>query len=366
MGNPGPMRTVRLLPVSLALLIAVLPSPVDAHGTFEANELEVHLLNDEGSDAIEPYGGYDINDLFIGFAHDPAIGAGAAGDGFYFRLVLYGLHENAATGPVSGGSPVPMPWTVTIEATTPSGVLARSVSSTDGVTLTSDFEALEYEVDTAERATLVQRGFVSYASAGLAPGQVLGPFRVLSRVGDDLRDVAPGGIPIPGSNGAAEYPDPTQIDGQGVVTETAVLQAPDRYVTVAAAAVAPGQYNVSVASALKQGGQHVMLQPVTSTTWDVGTEGDTMKELTANGTLAFVLRATPKPDAAEPGPLELTVTTDVGGRTVFTIAPDGSVLLPDGATVPPAAAPPAKESPGVAVALLAGALAALAVLRRRA
>lgn len=355
-------------PLSLAwllagsALVAVLAAPVQAHGSYEANELEVHLLNDEGSDAIEAYGGYDIQDLFIGFAHDPDVGAGLAGDGFYLRIILYGLHENAATA--GAGQAVPLPWTVTVEATTPAGVLTRSLSSTDGVTVTGDFDSLEYEVDTAERTTLVQRAFVSYAGSGLAPGQAIGPFRVLSRVGDDLRDVAPGGIPVPGSDGAAEYPEPTAIEGRGVVTETVALQAPTAYVDIDAVASAPGTYRLNVSSALTQGAQHAMLQPVSSASWDVRTEGETMSEVSANVTLSFVLHATPKADVADPGPLELTVTTDVGGRSVVTVSPDGTVLLPDGTAVPPAPAAAAKESPGLPFALVLVALALLAGRRR--
>lgn len=355
------MRALRLLP---ALLLALVAVPADAHGTFEANELEVHLLNDEGSDAIEPYGGYDIQDLFIGFAHDPEVGAGAAGEGFYLRLILYGLPENSALGPVPTGSPAALPWTATVRFMTEVGPMERTLSTIDGQVLTSDFDALEYKVDRAERTTMVQRAFVAYGDAGLHPTGTLGGFRVETRVGDDLRDVAPGGIPVPGTNGAQEYPDPTQIDGQGVITPSVVMRNPDNYVVVSSVATAPGTYGLTIASALKQGGQHVMVQPVPSPAWDVSFDGDTMREVEANGTLATVLHATPKAGVAAEV-LEVDVLTDVGGRSVLYVSPNGTLVLPDGAAVGPAPAPPAKESPPVGVVGVLLGLGLLAMSRRR-
>ena len=49
--------------------------------------------------------------------------------------------------------------------------------------------------------------------------------KVESRYGDDLRDAAPGGIFVPGTNGAATYPDPTQLQGKGSLVEAPL--APD-------------------------------------------------------------------------------------------------------------------------------------------
>lgn len=348
------MRALAAAAALAALTVLVAFPPAGAHGEYEASELEVHLLSDEGSDVIESYGGYDIQDLFIGFAHDPAVGAGAAGDGFYLRAEIYGLPENAA-------QPPDQEWTVTFFIGTPGGEVVRSLSSSDGATFTSDFDSLLYEVDVPERSTHVQRAFLSFASAGVAPGQPLGPFRVESTAGGDLRDVAPGGIPVPGTGGLAEYPDPTQIDGEGELVTSLPAKGPDGYVAMAAVADAPGDYTVTVASLLKEGGQHVIVTPRTADGWELTLGGETNKAVDANGTATFTLHAVAAPGAA---PLELDVTTDIGGRSTLLLQPDGTLVLPDGTQVAPVVQP-AAESPAPAVALLAGLLAAAAILRRR-
>jgi hypothetical protein len=339
----------------LAAAVLALP-PAGAHGVFEASELEVHVLSDEGSDVIESYGGYDVQDLFVGFAHDAAVGAGDLGDGFYVRLELYGLVENSPPAPGQA-------WTVTVTIESPAGPIVRTLSTSDGVTLESDFESLLYEVDTAERSTHVQRAFLSYAATGLAPGQAIGPFRVESRVGDDLRDVAPGGIPVPGTNGAVSYPDPTQIDGQGELAASVVLEAPTIYVQVEATPAAPGNFTIHVKSALTEGEQHILVVPGADEGWTYSLLGQTNAAVEANGTLLFTLVATLP---GGPAPLQLEIQTDVGGRYALELDGNGTLTLADGTTVEAPAAP-AKESPlPLSVALAALALAFVAVRARRA
>lgn len=339
-------------------LAAVLLSPVpavEAHGVFEAAELEIHVLNDEGSDTIEAYGGYDVQDLFVGFAHDATVGAGDAGDGVYLRLELYGLVENSPPSPGQA-------WTVAVTIGTPAEPIVRTLSTSDGVTLASDFDSLLYEVDAAERSTHVQRAFLSYASLGLAPGQAIGPFKVESRVGDDLRDVAPGGIPIPGTNGAASYPDPTQIDGRGELAASVVLESPAIYVQVEATPVAPGTFAIAVKSALAAGGQHILVVPRTDDGWTYALQGQTNAAVDANGTVSFTIEAT-LPGGTSP--LHLDVLTDVGGRYALELHGNGTLVLADGTSVhaPPAAAKESPLPPSAAVAALA--LAFLAMRTRR-
>jgi hypothetical protein len=339
-------RTVPLVALAFLLAAAV---PANAHAVFEASELEIHVLNDEGSDVIEAYGGYDVQDLFVGFAHDATVGSGPAGDGFYVRLELYGLMENSAPAPGQV-------WTVTVTIGTPAGPLQRTLSTSDGVTLTSDFQSLLYEIEAAERTTHVQRAFVSYESANLAPGQAIGPFTVESRVGDDLRDIAPGGIPIPGTNGAATYPDPTQIDGRGELASSVILEAPTIYVQVKATPVAPGNFTIAVQSSLAAGEQHILVVPRADDGWTYALHGPTNAAVPANGTLSFTLQAT-LPGGASP--LELEVMTDVGGRYLVTLDGNGTLTLADGTTVEaPMAA--AQESPAPPLAALAALALALA------
>jgi hypothetical protein len=349
--RPAP-GLLAVLGLTAALLAATIPA--DAHGVFEASELELHVLSDEGSDVIESYGGYDVQELFVGFAHDPTVGAGEAGDGFYVRLELYGLVEN--------GPPAPGAWTVTVTIGSPAGPIVRTLTTTDGVTLESDFDALLYEVDTAERSTHVQRAFLSYASVGLAPGQSIGPFMVESRVGDDLRDVAPGGIPVPGTDGAASYPDPTQIDGRGELLQAVTLEPPAIYVQVTATPVGPGNFTLAVQSALTAGGQHILVTPRDEAGWTYSLLGQTNAEVDANGTFVFTLVAT-LPGGASP--LRIDILTDVGGRFPLALDGNGTLTLADGTEVhsPPA---PGKESPPLPwTALAALALALLALRNRR-
>ncbi|MEA3136293.1 MAG: hypothetical protein QOC71_574 [Thermoplasmata archaeon] len=340
----------RLAFLSLVALALSAPSPATAHGVFEASELEVHVLSDEGSDVIESYGGYDVQDLFVGFAHDATVGAGEAGDGFYVRLELYGLMENSPPRPGQA-------WTATVTIGTPAGPLERTLSTTDGTTLESDFQSLLYQIDSAERATHVQRAFVSYASVGLAAGQAIGPFKVETRVDGDLRDVAPGGIPVPGTDGAATYPDPTQIDGKGELMTSVPLESPAIYVQVEASPAAPGNFTIAVKSALTAGGQHIMVLPRSTEGWVYQLHGPTNAPVDANGTLTFTL------DAVLPGgasPLLLEVMTDVGGRYALSLDGNGTLTLGDGTTVQPAAAAPMESPMAPWAPLAAFALALLA------
>ena len=348
--SPGILAVIGL---ATALLAAV--PPVGAHGVFEASELEVHVLSDEGSDVIESYGGYDVQDLFVGFAHDATVGAGEAGDGFYVRLELYGLVEN--------GPPAPGAWTVTVTIGTPAGPLERTITTSDGVTLESDFQSLLYEVDATERSTHVQRAFLSYAAAGVAPGQAIGPFTVESRVGDDLRDVAPGGIPVPGTNGAATYPDPTQIDGKGELAQSVVLEAPTVYVQVEATPAAPGTFTILVKSALAEGAQHILVVPRGDAGWTYSLLGQTNAAVEANGSILFTLVATLPGAGAAVAPLQLEIQTDVGGRYPLTLDGNGTLTLADGSTVQAPAA--AKESPSLPWAALAALALALVAMRTR-
>ncbi len=344
---------MRLLVLPLLVMLAFFATmPAQAHGTFEASELEIHVHDDEGSDVIESYGGFDIQDLFIGFANDPNVGVGSAGDGFYVRLELYGLMDNSP--------PAPQEWSVSVTMETPAGPLARTLSTTDGRTFTSDYDSLLFEIDDAERTTHVQRAFIAYASAGLAPGDAVGPFLVESRVDGDLRDVSPGGIPVPGTNGAAEYPDPTQIDGEGALVASVALVGPEIYVEVAAVSVEHGMFDVTVTSALAKGAQHVFVSPVETTGWTYNLTGITTASLEPNGTLAFTFTAEPTTATA---PLHLEVETDIGGRADLWLSMDGTLTGPGNLTVASAPEVP-RESPafGWAAPLL---LVAVAVARRR-
>lgn len=340
----------------LLVPVAWLPTAL-AHSTFEAQELETHVLNDEGSDLIDSYGGYDLNELYLGAAHLDSAGAGPQGDALYLRIEAYGL---------PGDTTKLMPWSLTVAADTPAGPLTRTLSTADGFTFTSDFDALQVEVEAPSRELHIERALILLGKAGLHPGDVLGNLRMESRYGNDLRDVAPGGIPAPGTNGLAPLVDPTEIPGQG--TLIAAPRVPDvaayfGSITPAAhrdSEASPTHYSLTVPSALLKGGQHISLAPRTQDGWNyTPRNASAVAESGATVVLSFDAQAQPGTTA----PLVVDVQSDVGGRTDVTVHPDGTLSAQG---IDAAAPAPVRASPGAApVAALAVAVAAALVLRRR-
>ena len=342
---------VRVL-VLLCAAAALLPA-AQAHGVAESNELEILLIEDEGSDAIEPYGGFDINSVFIGFAHDPLVGTGAAGDGFYIRADLYGLPENSL--PAGQGE-----WSAIFTIATPKGEIQRTLSTTDGLSFESDFDSYLTETDPDERTVHVLRAFIAFASVGVAPGDTLGVTLVESRMDGDLRDVAPGGIPVPGTNGLAEYPDPTQIDGRGRIQESVVAQNPSIYLKPATLTADGDRYTITVASALKDGGQHIVLNARVREGWTFELQGPDSISVQAGQNATFEFIATAQPEA---GDLELDLLTDVGGRVPVVLTPRG--LLAAGETEVQNETPATAPTPAAGLLLAVGALALAGLARRR-
>jgi MYXO-CTERM domain-containing protein len=334
-------------PLAALPLILVAVSPAAAHNTYEAAELEMHLINDEGSDLIESYGGYDIQDIFAGFSHDMAVAA----DGVYLRAELYGARSESAV-PQDGAE-----WSVTFHLEAGGQAFERTLRTTDGQTFTSDFDALQVEVE--DRDTHVQRAFLRYEGA-LAAGGNLTLVRVDSRVDGDLRDYAPGGIPVPGTNGAREYPEPGSTRAKGLIQGTVALRNPDHYVHVGAEAEPGGSFQVTVKSALKKGAQHIMVR--TDEAWGHRLEGNLSAAVAANGSLTFRILAPPTPAN---GTLWIDVLTDVGGRSRLHLEPSGALVGPAG-LLAQAQTPEPEPSPSpVLFAVLALALVGLAARRRR-
>lgn len=331
----------RLALLALTLLLAALPA--QAHGVYEAQALEVHVLDDEGSDAIEAYGGYDIQDLFIGSQYQNGT------EGVYVRLELYGSHAQATAT---------MPWRVEVHYLVDGKPYSHILSTTDGATFTHDFACLQAEFEAEEHTLHVQRAMLSNGAP--RPGVPLDGLEVRSYWGTDLRDVAPGGIPVPGLGGAAEYPEPTAIAGEGRLVEHPVAAPVDAYFGAVTAQRNGTTLALSIANGLT-GGQHVHLAPLAADGWTVAIEPG-QRVLDGNATGEFLIDATPAPGAA---PLVLEALSDVGGRLLVELHEDGSVHARDAevlAATPPA---PAKESPGP-LFVATGLALLVAVLRRRA
>lgn len=332
---------------ALALLTG-LPSGA-AHGAVEAGELEVLLLADEVSDHFYASGGYDIADVFLGEAHVPEVGAGEAGDGFYFRAKL--------SGTAGGAGPVPGDAAIVFRFETPGGPVERTVR-TDGSTIAGDFEHLVAKHDGTDLD--IERAFVPYAAVGVAPGDTLSGFRVESHASGSLRDAAPGGVFLPGG---AEAPMGDSL----VMAESVALAGPGRYASVAVTEEPDGVYALHVQSLLQEGGQHVDLAtPAASSGWTFEPLGETSKSLKANGSHTFRVRLVAEEGAA---PLRFDILTDVGGRVGLEARAEGTVVTIVQAGAAPVAGDVAgevqKAIPSAGLAALAAGLVIATRLRRR-
>lgn len=345
--------------VLIVLLSGVYAIPTaSAHDTVEAQELELFVIEDEGTDVIDTYGGYDIVAIFLGGSHRSDLGAGAAGDGFYFRIELYG----EPTGPTAA-----LPNTIVVSFAAGNGTVTRTITTSDGQAFDSDFDALDVTTEPLE--VHIERAFLLWESIGAAPGTPLTGLTVTTYYGGDARDVAPGGIFVPGTDGAAEYPDPTQIDGRGTLIEGPVPPAPDVYFGPAQASGAARQtpngatqysYRIEVPTALRNGAQHIIPGPVDllgANAWNL-TVQSVAAVVEANGTFVLEFTAEPGPGATD---LMLELRSDVGGRLPIRLAPDGTLTMRDATTTPE---PAQKEAPGFATVLVALALSVALASRR--
>lgn len=330
------------LGVAFALLTIVLPAAM-AHNPVEAQELELLAIEDEGTDLIDGYGGYDIVAVFIGGAHHRELGQGVAGDGFYLRIELYGKPD---------GPNAVLPNAIHVRFAGGNGTVERTITTPDGVSFASDFDHLELEAEDVE--VHVRRAFLLWSSVGLAPGSPIKDLVVETTYGDDPRDVAPGGIYVPGSGGAATYPDPTQIDGAGRLIEAPVPPAADAYFGAVTASARGNAYRVEVQSGLHNGAQHILAAPPAGgTAWNVSITSPAA-EVAANGTYVLEFTAAAGPGASD---LAIDLLSDVGGRLRIAVAPDG-VLAVRGLETRPAAEPvPAPIAGPLGLAALAVALA---------
>jgi hypothetical protein len=330
--------------VAATLAILALAAPAWGHGVDQARELEVYLLEDEASDTVMMYG-YDLHQVFLGTAHHPAV-AGEAGDGLYFRFSLYG--DRAAATPGSA-------WRVEVEFQVDGKPVTRYLETRDGQAFATDFDLLVAEVE-GELVT-VERAFVLFSGAGIARDGTLSHLRLVSRVDGDVRDVAPGGIPVPGTGGAL-----AALDDGKVHNATARLPDVAAYADIAATPI-PGGWSLLVSSRLKEGEQHAILRLPTVPGWSLAVQGPASAVLLPGGNATFSFLAAPEPGA---GPVALEVLTDVGGRIPITLAAEGEaqVLEAKGKQTIHLPLPVAQASPAPALVLAALALGLAALARR--
>lgn len=334
---------MRFQTLSLSLLF-FLVFPATGHSTFEAQELEIHVINDEGSDMIEAYGGYDITEVYVGgiqIEGRPAL---------YFRIELYGQLEPHTTV---------QEWDTVVSFDSPVGPVVRGFVTADGQTFQSSFDALEIEVE--GRDVHVQRAILFLDALEMSVGDPIRNLVVKTYYGDDPRDVAPGGIYVPGTGGALEYPDPTQIDGKGRLVEAPAVPDPGLYIGAIHAQREGYTYTLEVQNGLKKGAQHMILSmPNGETpTWNT-TIHDGVQEMEANATGTFRFTAQPaRPDSQD---LKLWLATDVGGLVELAVHADGRLTAGENVLLPRFEEASAKApGPWALVAILAAAI----IVRRR-
>lgn len=329
------------------MFLAFVPM-ASAHGPINAKEVEVLVVVDELSDHSYYTGGYDLGDVYLGQAFVPGIG-----DGFYVHTLLYGTWDSAIPGDT---------YEVAFRFTLADGTVVERIASTvDGDTFESDFDELTMESG-ADQDEVV-RGFIAFDDT-IGPGDSIASIVVESLVQGDLRDRAPGGVFVPGSQGMAEVP--VEAFGESAqVVKSFELTGPTQYFTVEPMASAGG-FTLSVSTLLRGGDQHIMVElPDASTGWSLHGPEVLSAEVKANGTISFPF--TVMQLGSQNGTLRLT--SDIGGRVDYTLAQhEGMVdLRPD---APPSEAAmvnlstPKQEAPGLGLVAVLGALA-LTLLRRR-
>ncbi|HWG89859.1 MAG TPA: hypothetical protein VNZ52_03325 [Candidatus Thermoplasmatota archaeon] len=349
------MRAV-LPSLALALLLLGVPS-VLAHGTLEAREVETLLLVDEADDSFYTTGGYDLYEVYIGEAHLREAGMGAAGDGFYFRTILFG---NFAERP-----PGTNEYRVEFNFAGPDGPMMRYLLTKDGKTFETDFDHLMVTVE--DNQVEVNRAFVALQNASLTRQMALRDFRVTSLVDGEVRDRAPGGIYVPRTGGQVEVPMPSEVRA-----DSYTLVGPTKYVAAAAARSPAGNYTLTITSLLKEGEQHVSLATANVTDYTFVLPAEAGGVLKAGGTMTipFTLEPMDRNGDGALEPFQLDVLSDIGGRVGFVVSLQNgtAALLPEGAVA--VAQPWSPETPLQAplpglVAVTLAAVGAAFLLRRR-
>jgi hypothetical protein len=340
--------------VALAFVaLAAAALPVSAHGNLVVNELETLAIRDfEGQEDSFAWEGFEIWDVYVGEAYSQA----DASDGVYFKVNLAG---DGTTRPTGG-----QVWTVTFTFSVGGQAFEREVAH-DGTGVTTDFEALEWQV--ADGNVFQVRAWVPVADW---VGQNVTDIVLVSAVDGEARDTAPGGIHTPGTGTEAPVEGPaTPIFpplGEGRIVDAVPLTGPGKFLNVTVVPLGDGAFDLHITNPLKEQGQHVMLGPTSAAGWSVS-PGEWSASLEAGQ--ATVLHVELMPTVADGSlvePMRLDVLSDIGGRqSYFAFIDAGEVALVQDAAAAQAApfGEAEQESPGLAFAPLAVALAMALGLR---
>ncbi len=330
-------------------LVALLPAAA-AHGGLTLNEFDIYAISDfEGQEDSFPWEGFEIWDIYAGDGYHEALGS----HGVYFKANLAGDGTARPSGSQS--------WDVRFTYTVGDDEYTRNISH-DGSDVTTDFEALEWQIADGNV-------FQIYAWAPVPEweGLSITDLVVLSSVDGEPRDIAPGGIydPATGQEVPVNAP-PTPVFpeiGEGRIVETVPLTGPAKFLDIAIDRQPDNAYLFTVTNPLAQQGQHFMFRANATPGWTV--TGTPNAESLEGGSMAeFVLQFDPA-DEGIIAPYPFDLMTDIGGLQTYYayVGAGGDVLVTNDAS---AAATftvdaPDVEAPGVglvAVGMVALALAA--------
>lgn len=346
----GPFAVTTLLASTAVLALAILAPAASAHAAPDPLANAVHVLDDEPEDAFYWYDGYDLDTLHAREAYIPQLNE----TGIVFRYILYG-------GSAPGGTADAM--AIDLHALSPEGEKTFTITTTDDAEWEGDMEIVVANVTEDPPpwtgVTARMQTFLSYEDLGVAPGGSLEDIRMVSRADDDPRDVAPGGVYLPHSQGEVEVPHESQR-----LVDSLELEGPHGYIDAQASSTDEG-LAVAVENTLDNG-QHVSIDLETPDGWNATVNGSAQASLEGGDSVSFPLDVDVGPDALEP--LAVDVVTDLGGHQTLYTGVNGTELQTAATASDVDVAPEepdANESPAPAGVALLGLLAVTALLIRR-
>ena len=336
----------------MAVVVFTCAPGVSAHGALTINEFDTYAISDfEAHEDSFAWEGFEIWDVYAGDGYDQA----HAAHGVYFKANFAG---DGTVRPAGGQT-----WEVRFDFSVGGQDLTRSIMH-DGAKVTTDFEALEWQI--ADGNVLQVHAWTPVpAWQGLDISNLV----VRSYVDGDIRDTAPGGIHLPGTGTEVPVHVPaTPIFpemGEGRIVERVALTGAAKFLNVSMARHGEGLFQFTITNALAQQGQHFMFHAAPTSGWTL--EGKPAPVSIDGGeSMTFQLRLhADRNHSIEP--LRLELMTDIGGmQSYFAFVGEAGVEIVDDAAlaVPAGVEEPAVATPAWTPALL-GVSLAMAALRRR-
>lgn len=327
----------------LAALAALLLLPsAQAHGAPEVLDVEMQLIADEATDLTYAYDGYDIGSVWAREAHR------GGQDGVILRIIADGGQSLGISGDLS--------FAVDIEGQ--DAVDTYTFTTSDDATWTGDAEVVEVFVTPDETLPAVNVNLQVFLPRS-SLGDHLGAVTVRSLAGGQIVDRAPGPVFTPIVPTSVPSVPPV-IGPSARLVEELDLDGADGY-TTSNVTYDGDTLRITAKNGITTLGQHVFFVPsidVEDATIGVGDPHEAGRAMSVEPGQDPVFTAHVHADEV----FQVEVLTDLGGREVFYVGPDGTV------TPTPFEAEghshPDEESPGAPLSLLLVGLSALALRRR--